>query len=358
MLFSLKNVFAKYRLDWQFLGIASCFLFFSCKSKLEQTNPKAEKITESVYASGVVKSSNQYQVFSSVNGLVQEKLVTEGDTVKKGDAILRIKNETAQLQTENAGLAAQYSTVGANQEKINEAQQNINFTKNKLHNDSQLLYRQKRLWQEGIGTRNELDLRELTYKNSLSNYKSSVLQLADLQKKLQFAAKQSQKNLEISTVNTKDYTIKSQVNGRVYSILKEKGEMVSPQSPVAIIGDANAFTLELQVDEYDIAKIKKGQKILLHFDSYKGAVFEAEVAKINPIMNERSRTFTVDADFTKRPETLYPNLTLEANIVLQTKEKALLIPRNYLIGDKYVLLKKGEKSLGQGQVFSCQIEIK
>jgi multidrug efflux pump subunit AcrA (membrane-fusion protein) len=60
-------------------------------------------------------------------------------------------------------------------------------------------------------------------------------------------------------------------------------------------------------------------------------------------MNEKSRSFEVEASFTKQPKVLYPNLTVEANIILQTKENALTIPRNYLIDDEFVLLADNKK---------------
>jgi multidrug efflux pump subunit AcrA (membrane-fusion protein) len=53
----------------------------SCKNGNEQTRPVVENISESVYASGIVKSKNQYQVYSTVNGLIQEILVHDGDVV-------------------------------------------------------------------------------------------------------------------------------------------------------------------------------------------------------------------------------------------------------------------------------------
>ena len=79
-----------------------CILCISCKNKQEKISPIEEKITESVYASGIVKSKNQYQVFSAVNGLIANILVTEGDVVKQGDALMYITNTTAKLNTENA----------------------------------------------------------------------------------------------------------------------------------------------------------------------------------------------------------------------------------------------------------------
>ena len=78
-------------------------------------------------------------------------------------------------------------------------------------------------------------------------------------------------------------------------------------------------------------------------DSYKGTVFDAVVSKIYPIMDERSRTFKIEAQFVKAPSKLYPNLTAEANIVIQTKKKAITIPKEYLIEGTYVLVNKDEK---------------
>ena len=99
----------------------------------------------------------------------------------------------------------------------------------------------------------------------------------------------------------------------------------------------------MQIDEYDVAKVKPGQKVLLVMDSYKGEVFEAIVSKVNPIMNERSKSFTIEAQFVKQPALLYPNLTAEANIVIETKQDALTIPRSYLLNDSQVLVGKDKK---------------
>ena len=43
------------------------------------------------------------------------------------------------------------------------------------------------------------------------------------------------------------------------------------------------------------------------------------------------------------PRKLYPNLTAEANIIIQTKKKALTIPKRYLIEGQYVLVNTDEK---------------
>ena len=135
------------------------------------------------------------------------------------------------------------------------------------------------------------------------------------------------------------------MNGIVYSINKKKGEIVSIQTPLAVVGDAKKFVLEMQVDEYDVFKIHNGLAVKVTLDSYAGKVFEAIVTKINPLMNERSRTFLVEAVFIKPPSQLYPNISFEANIILASKDKALLIPRNYILNDSIVFKSNGEKVL-------------
>lgn len=327
---------------WFIIAVVSLILS-GCGKKKEQVTPAEEKITESVYASGAVKSRNQYQVYASVNGVISQVLVNEGDRVKKGDALMRITNTTAQLNLENARITADYSSVSANSEKLQELATNTELARIKMNSEASLLERQKNLWEQQIGSRNDLEQRELAYKSAVATYNAAKLRYAQLQKQVSFQEKQSQKNLQISRAATGDFTVRSEVSGKVYSILKKKGEMAAIQTPVAIVGEENAFMLELQVDEYDIAKIQTGQKILVSMDSYKGKVFEARVEQVNPLMNERTKTFIIDAVFTQPPPTLYPNLTCEANIIISEKEKALVIPRNCLLEGDYVILASKEK---------------
>lgn len=329
----------KFNINIFFLLIA----LISCNKNVEKTHPSIENISESVYASGSLKSKNQYQVFSNVNGIIQNVFVSEGDTVKEGTPLLTISNETSKLNTENAKLAADFSDYNANSAKLNELKVNIDLAKSKMQNDSLLLNRQKILWSQQVGSKIDLEQRELAFENSKTLYEASLLRYIDLKKQILFNSQQSKTNLQISRKNENDYTIKSEIPGKVYILYKEKGEMINTQTPLAVLGDADDFVLELQVDEYDIVKIKKGQTILVTLDSYKGQVFEASVTKVNPIMNERSKTFTVEAEFVKQPPTLYPNLTLEANIIIQIKKNVLTLPRKFIIDDEYVIKENGDK---------------
>jgi HlyD family secretion protein len=322
-----------------------CFpilVLWACKDKVETTSPVKENITESVYASGILKSKNQYQVFSTVNGLLEQLFVEEGDTVKRGAPLFIILNETSKLSTENARLAADLADLKSNQGKLEELRLNIELAKSKKLNDSLLMVRQQGLWAQNLGSKVELEKAELNFQNSKTVYAAAQLRYTDEKRRLNILSKQAQKNLQISQSSLGDFTVTSKINGKVYSLLKEQGEMVSPQTPIAVIGDANDFLLELQVDEYDITLIKPGQAVKVTMDSYKGEVFDAVITKVNPILNERTKTAIVEASFVKMPPSLYPNLSLEANIILQVKENVLTLPRQFIIDDRFVLNEAGD----------------
>jgi multidrug efflux pump subunit AcrA (membrane-fusion protein) len=329
---SIKNLF--------FIGFT---FLMACGKKQETIHPISETITASVYASGTVKSVGQYEVYAKVNGIVQNVLVSEGSEVKKGQAIISLSNKAQELGYENAKLLANYSSTEANLEKLNQAQNELDVAKLKMDNDGSLLERQKKLWGNDIGTKNDLDQREIAFKNSTTLYNASKLKYNDLKKQIDFQSKQTNKTAAISSTTLNDFLIKSEINGKVFSINKEVGEMVTTQMPVAVIGDAQKFYVELQVDEYDISKIKKGQKTMISMDSYKGQAFEAIIEKIYPIMNSKSKSFKVDAVFTIQPNNLFPNLSAQANIIIEVKEKAITIPRAFLIDNEYVYLENKEK---------------
>ncbi len=317
-------------------------LLSSCARKGERVSPTVETITESVYASGIVKTRNQYEVFATVSALVREINAAEGRTVRKGDVVLRLVNENARLNLEQSMIAAEQASVKANRDKLRELDLNRVTARAKMEHDEKLAERQRSLWSQGIGSKNELDARELAATTSAHAYRAANARYDDFDRELRLQSQRSRKQVELSESQVDDFVVRSRMDGKVYKVYIEPGELVTPQKPVALIGDAEDFMLELQVDEYDIVKILPGQKVLLQLDSYKGQVFEAEVTKINPAMNQQSRSFTVEAAFTRSPDVLFPNLNCEANIVTQVKPQALTIPRNYLIEDSLVQLSSKE----------------
>lgn len=314
-----------------------------CSSKSESIHPKVQNISSSVYASGTIKSKSQYQAVPLVSGIIREVFVDDGDYVKKGQLLIKIDNKAQLINEENAALSASYYDLGSNQDKLEDAQNAIRLAREKLKTDSLMYVRQLNLFNQNVISKVELEQRELAYQSSQNALSNAIIRYNDLKRQINFSAKQAKNNLALSSKSASDFEIRSDINGRVYSVLIEKGDLVGPQVPLAVIGSADSFVLEMQVDEYDIAKVDLNMRVLVTMDSYKGQVFEARVNKINPLMNERSKTFKVEAVFTKAPKKIFPNTSFEANIVLESKKEVLTIPRTYLLKGDSVLLANGKK---------------
>lgn len=330
--------------NWKTIILIS-FIWISCENEEPGIKAKVSPISESVYASGIIKAREQYNVFATVSGILQKVYVNEGDTIKKGAPLFLIENQTAALNTENAKLALALTeeNIKNNSNRQKELELAAENAKEKLQLDSLMYTRYKNLWEQNAGTKVSMDQAKLAYETSKANYHAAVRRYDQAQIQFRTEYEQAKNNLKINNEIQKNYTIRSEVDGLVYDILKEQGELITNQSPIAILGKTENFLITLEVDEYDIVRVKPGQEILVSMDSYKGQVFKGKVSKIYPIMNERSRTFTVEAIFTEAPKELYPNLTVEANIIIKTKKNALIIPREYLLEGKYVLNDADEK---------------
>ena len=329
----------------QLLIIVLCFVgagIYGCGAREEGIHPLVGTVTEAVYASGVVRAFDQYAVHPKVTATVKSILVKEGDSIRAGQVLLELDQSLAAAGTSNALLAADFNRKNNNRDKIEEALANVRSAEEKWKTDSTLFERQKRLWSKGIGSKVELENRSLLASNSKNNLVAAHARLDQLQKQLQCADQQSSTSALISGIQQADYNIKSELDGVVYRIFPKQGELVGPATAVAVVGSKGQFYLELQVDEYDIARLQRGQTVFVTMDSYKGQVFMAHLTAIHPFMNERSKSFTVEALFDRSPEVLYPNLTVEANILLSKKENVITIPRSYLINEKFVKLAGGE----------------
>ena len=315
-------------------------LVIACNQSAEIAHPTKSNITESVYAAGVVKSKNQYEVFAELNGKIESIFVKEGDTVQQGTPLFQLENTSTKLTTENAMVIAFANDYQQNKSKLLEALNAIDLAQKKLTNDSILLIRQQSLWKQNIGSKNQLEQQELIFENAKANLKKAKLVYEDLNRQLKLASEQSKNNLKIAQSTERNLIIMSELYGVVYKINAKQGEFTNGVTPLAVLGEKN-FLIEFNVDELDIVKIKIGQKVIVRLDSYKDQVFEAVVSFIYPMMDERKRSFRVEAVFIKAPKVLYPNLTLEANIIINEKTNVLTIPTNYLIDDSAVMLEDG-----------------
>ncbi|ULC57886.1 HlyD family efflux transporter periplasmic adaptor subunit [Flaviramulus sp. BrNp1-15] len=330
--------------------ISVLLLMVSCSKKTNKIYPEKRNLTESVYTSVTIQPDSLYQVYAIVAGILDKNLVEEGDIVSKDDALIQVVNNTPKLNTQNAKLSLELARENYNGSAaiLSGIKDEIIAANLKYKNDSVNYFRQKNLWEQNIGSKVEYDTKQLNYQLSSNNLQLLQSRFGRTKNELLTAVKQAQNNYQSSLINTKDFTVKSTINGKVYALYKEPGEIVTTMEPLATIGSATKFVIDMLVDEVDIVKITKNQKVIISLDAYKGEVFTGKVSKIYPKKDERNQTFTVEAIFDEAPKTLYPGLSGEANIVISNKKNALTIPKEYLIDDNKVKTDDGIVTITTG----------
>lgn len=325
------------------LLISFFLVITSCSKKKDRILPIKNSLIESVYSSVTIQPDSLYQAYATVAGILDKNFVDEGDIILKNQTILQINNSVPQVNIENAKLSqelAQQNYAG-NAAILTGIKDEISTATLKLKNDSINYKRQLNLWQQKIGSKAEFDIKKLNYEVSQKNLQQLQNKFDRTRNELQTSLKQADNSLKTSLIVNKDFTIKSKINGKVYALYKEPGEIVTTMEPLASIGSASVFVIEMLVDEVDIIKIALNQNVIVTLDAYKEIVFSGKVTKIYPKKDERNQTFKIEARFDKQPEVLYPGLSGEANIIIATKDHVLTIPKDYLIDGNKIMTDQG-----------------
>jgi len=243
-----------------YLFIATLSLW-TCQNKIDKTLPTEQDLTESVYTSVTVQPDSLYQAYAIVSGILEKNIVEEGDIVKKNEAVSQVINNSPILNSQNAKLSLDLA-----KENYNGSAAILSGIKNEMEaailkykNDSINFFRQQNLWKQSIGSKAEFDAKQLNYQLSKNNLTLLKNKYNQTKNQLNTSVKQAQNNYQTSLISTKDFTVKSAIHGKVYALYKESGELVNSMEPVASIGSASTFIMDMLVDEVDIVKISKDQ---------------------------------------------------------------------------------------------------
>ena len=149
--------------------------------------------------------------------------------------------------------------------------------------------------------------------------------------------------------NVDDYTITAPISGTVITKNAKVGDKISKSSSgtttMAVIYDLSTMTLEMSVDELDVSSIKVGQSVEITADAVEGETFTGTVTNVslqssysNGVTNY---PVTVTLDDTG---SLLPGMNVDAKIILDSSEDALVIPASALMRGNRVYVKKSPDS--------------
>lgn len=316
-------------------------LFTTACNKKSGIHAQRKNIVETVYASGKIIADSEYTVYALSAGSVIKKLIKEGDTVKKGQALYIINYDasSAKLNAAKTNYNEAASNLSEKSRVLNDLKLAMDNARTKLYNDSLLYARRNKLWQQGIGTQNDVDNASANYSTSRNLEKSAEEKYYATLNDLNVSLANAKSQLTGAQTDLNNYFIKSDNNGMVYQTYKEQGEAVKLNEAVALLGKTSNRIIKLAVDQQDIDKVKPGQEVLLKTDITGNIIYHASVTKIYPMMNEADQTFRVDALFIDSTRQPFTHSSVEANIIIQKKADVLTVPRLAMVSDDSVMIK-------------------
>jgi len=319
-------------------------LFATSCSRIETTQPLRKDIIDAVFASGFIIDENEYLVIASTDGYLDKSLVKEGDSVKKGTQLFLLSNEvqTAQFETAQSNYNDAKTRNDANSPQIQQLKLQIEQAKTQLANDETNYNRYSNLVKTGAVSQFDFDKIKLQYETSKKSVAILEKSLQDMQRTLELNEKNAAAQLDIQQRNRKDYFLTSNINGTVMTVSKNQGEYVRKGEVIAKLGDGKSFA-KLFVAEEDIERVKLKDKAVISLNTDKQKTYNAFISKIYPAFDDKQQSFFVEAKFVDLPENLLYNTQLQANIIVDEKSNALIIPAKFLVNENSVELKNGKK---------------
>ncbi|MCD8263291.1 MAG: HlyD family efflux transporter periplasmic adaptor subunit [Tannerellaceae bacterium] len=318
--------------------------FYSCKQTGEPYIVGEHIINEAVYASGEVYPTQYYFLKSPKTAPILRILVKEGDYVLAGDilVIMGSTDETKKIRLAFDQVTIARENANGNSAILNEIQAKIDIAQQQYQQDKAHAESYHTLAATKAVSLQEAESKLLAAERSLAEVNTLKEQYTVTQNRLNNQLLTTELQLADVSRQYNDNAIRSNISGKVYSILKEEGETADSDTPILMVGVDNAFKLELSIDERDISKITTGQKIYFESNTYPGKQFKAFISKIDPVMRKDLRYFKVEA-LISDSTFFFPQSSAEACIIIRENANAIMIPFGYLNGDNICLPSKTEK---------------
>ncbi|GAB3012052.1 efflux RND transporter periplasmic adaptor subunit [Cyclobacterium sediminis] len=296
-------------------------------------------IVEKVSASGIVQPETEVKMSPDVAGEIIELNVNEGDSVKLGDLLVKIRpdNFISALDRAQANLNQQMANLA--QSKASLKRSEAQFNQSKLNYERNLtLYEDKVISDADF---EQIKAEFLTAENDLEAAKQSVIASEFIVKSAKASVDEAGENLRLTNVY-------SPTDGIVSNLLVEKGERVVGTAQMAgtemlRIADLSKMEVRVNVNENDIVRISMNDTTLIEVDSYAstGKKFTGVVTAIANSANEKVSTDAVtefevririlndsykDLVSNENPFPFRPGMTASVEIITDKKVGVLAIP--------------------------------
>jgi len=238
-------------------------------------------INETVSASGKIKPHVDVKISPEVSGEVVELPIKEGDVVKKGQLLCKIRPDIlkSELDRNVASFNSQKATIGNTKQMLRQAQATFD-------NQQSIYKRDKALYDKQVITAAEFEAARAGYQGAeaaLEAAKQNVIGST-------YGLAQSSASVKEARDNLIKTTIYSPVDGVVSKLSVQKGERVLGTQQFAgteimTISDLSQLDVNVDVNENDINRIQLGDSSKIQVDAFLGKDFSGVVTEIGSSAN-------------------------------------------------------------------------
>lgn len=309
--------------------------------------------------SGQVQPMTTIQISPLEGGVVEKIIIEEGNSVKKGDEILKLSNENLDLQILNSEAELAEKENILRNTMISMEQQKLSVKQERLQLEMEVRrYRrayeqQKALYEDRLIAKEDWLKAEEDYR--LAEDKLNLVKDRELQDSLYRSVEieQMEESLENMRLNMQmirkrkdNLTIKAPIDGELGLLDAVLGQSIASGAKIGQINDLSSYKIEAQIDEHYIDRVTAGLEAVFERQD---ETYHATIRKVYPEVREGK--FKADFKFSgQQPDNIRTGQTYYMNLQLGQPEEAVLIPRGTFYqytGGKwiYVLSPDGTKAM-------------
>ena len=315
---------------------------------------KQGEFNDYIRLSGTVQPLVTIQISPVEGGIVQEILIEEGSTVKKGDEILRLSNDNLDLQILNseAELAEKENILRNTQIQMEQDRLNVKQQKAEYQLNVKRLRRtyeqQKSLYEDKLIAREEYLKAKEDYDLALEKLQliaekeiqDSLFRFTQVER-MRESLENMQLNMQMIRRRKDNLTIKTPIDGQLGILDAVLGESIGAGTKIGQISDMSSHKIEAQIDEHYIDRMVPGLNATFERQE---TLYNAALRKVYPEV--RDGKFKADFKFEgDTPDNIRSGQTYYLNLQLGSPEAALLIPRGSFFqktGGKWIYVVNGD----------------
>jgi RND family efflux transporter MFP subunit len=296
-------------------------LLFGCSSESGSSENMADRLIPAVEAvqaregtlpltqrlSGLVKAKNQVVIYPEISAVITDVIVTNGDAVKKGQTLVKLRDKEFQERLKQANANYQITVA---QLKRAEAQ----FKESQAE-----LKRMQELGEKDLASTAEL---ETIQTRAVSAEADVELAKARVQ--------QAQANVDEQEENLSQTVIRAPVAGSVGSRNAEVGMLVSPNTRLFTLGQLDNIRVEVVLTDRMLNYIEKGQRSEIFASNLISGPVSAPLSRISPFLHPVTHSTEAEIDLTNPDGRLKPGMFVTVDIFYGESERATLVPLSSL----------------------------